>query len=80
MKLIPMFTKLDFAFLPIGDNFTMGIEEAIKAASFIECKKIVAMHFDTFGYIEINHEEAVRKFKSAGIELIILEIGQTIDI
>jgi len=80
MKLIPMLTSLDFAFLPIGDNFTMGIDEAIKAAGFIECKKIVAMHFDTFGYIKIDHEEAISRFKDAGIELIILEIGQTINI
>jgi len=80
MKLIPLFTKLDFAFLPIGDNFTMGIDEAIKAAEFIECKKIVAMHFDTFGFIKIDHDEAISKFKNAGIELKILEIGQTIDI
>lgn len=80
MKLIPMFTKLDVAFLPIGDNFTMGIDEAIKAAQFVDCKKIIGMHFDTFGYIEIDHEEAKIKFKNAGIELTIMEIGQTIDI
>ncbi|MCO6495545.1 MAG: metal-dependent hydrolase [Bacteroidetes bacterium] len=80
MKLIGESFKLDFAFLPIGDNFTMGIEDAIKAASFINCNKIIGMHFDTFGYIEINHQEAVNKFKHAGIELILPKIGETFSI
>lgn len=51
MKLIPMQTKLDLAILPIGDNFTMGIEDAIIASDFVECDKILGYHFDTFGYI-----------------------------
>ena len=53
MKLIPLQTKLDLAILPIGDNFTMGIDDAIMASDFIECDKILGYHFDTFGYIEI---------------------------
>ncbi|MBX2985473.1 MAG: metal-dependent hydrolase [Bacteroidia bacterium] len=80
MKLIGESFKLDFAFLPIGDNFTMGIDDAIKAASFVQCKKIVGMHFDTFGYIKINHQEAIDKFKQAGIELILPKIGETFNI
>ncbi len=80
MKLIPMFHTLSFAILPIGDNFTMGIDEAIKAAQFVDCKKIVAMHFDTFGYIKIDKDEARKKFANAGIDLHILEIGETKDI
>ena len=56
MKLIPMRTKLDLAILPIGSNFTMDVEDAIIASDFVECDKILGYHFDTFGYIEINHE------------------------
>jgi len=54
MKLIPMWAKLDFAVLPIGDNFTMGYEDAVIAAKFIECDKIIGIHYDTFSYIKID--------------------------
>lgn len=80
MKLIGNSEKLDFAILPIGDNFTMGIDDAIKAAEFINCNKIIGVHYDTFGYIEINKNEAIDKFKSRGKELILLEIGETIQL
>ena len=78
MKLIPMRTKLDLAILPIGSNFTMDVEDAILASDFVQCDKILGYHFDTFGYIEINHEEAKRKFFDRGKDLMLLEIGQSI--
>jgi L-ascorbate metabolism protein UlaG (beta-lactamase superfamily) len=80
MKLIPLRTKLDLAILPIGDNFTMDVEDAILASDFVECDKVLGYHFDTFGYIEINHDEAKKKFFDAGKDLMLLEIGQSIDI
>lgn len=80
MKLIPMYTKLDVAILPVGGNFTMDPEEAVLAADFIQCNKIVGIHFDTFGYIVIDHEAAKQKFADAGKELILPEIGKTIQI
>lgn len=80
MKLIPMRTKLDLAVLPIGDNFTMDVEDAIIASDFLDCDKVLGYHFDTFGFIEINHEEAIKKFFDAGKDLMLLEIGQSIDL
>jgi len=80
MKLIPMRTKLDLAILPIGSNFTMDVEDAIIASDFIECDKILGYHYDTFGYIEINKEEAIRKFFNKGKDLMLLEIGQSIEL
>ena len=80
MKLIPMRTKLDLAVLPIGDNFTMGVEDAIIASDFIECDKILGCHYDTFGYIEIDHEESKRKFYEKGKDLMLLEIGESIEL
>ena len=80
MKLIPLSTKLDLAILPIGDNFTMGVDDAILASDFIECDKIIGCHYDTFGYIEIDHEEAKRKFYEKGKDLMLLEIGQSIEL
>lgn len=80
MKLIPLKTKLDLAVLPIGDNFTMGVDDAILASDFIECNKILGYHYDTFGYIEIDHEDAYQKFNKKNKELILLEIGSFIEI
>lgn len=78
MKLIPMQCKLDLAILPIGDNFTMGIESAVIAADFIQCDRILGYHYDTFGYIEIDHQQAINKFKEAGKELNLLAIGKSL--
>ena len=80
MQLIPLRTKLDLAVFPIGNNFTMDIEDAIIASDFVECDKILGYHFDTFGYIEIDHQEAVKKFFDAGKDLMLLEIGESIEL
>lgn len=80
MKLIPRFTKLDFAVLPIGDNYTMGIDEALVACEFIECSRIVGVHYDTFGYIKIDKDAAQQKFTKVKCELLLPNIGETIEI
>lgn len=80
MKLIPLRTELDLVILPIGNNFTMDVEDAIIASDFVECDKILGYHFDTFGYIEINHEEAIRKFFDKGKDLMLLQIGESIEL
>ncbi|MDO5971518.1 metal-dependent hydrolase [Flavivirga aquimarina] len=80
MKLIPLQTKLDLAVLPIGDNFTMGIDDAILASDFVACDKVLGYHFDTFGYIEIDHEAAKRKFFEKEKDLMLLEIGDFIEL
>lgn len=80
MKLIPMYTKLDLAILPIGDNFTMDIDDAIIASDFVECDKVMGVHFDTFGFIEIDHAEAKKKFYDAGKDLMLFEIGESFEL
>jgi len=80
MKLIPMQTKLDLAILPIGDNFTMGIDDAIIASDFVDCDKVLGYHFDTFGYIEIDHEVAKRKFFDKDKDLMLLGIGESVEL
>lgn len=79
LQLLPRYAKLDFAILPIGGNFTMDVDDAIVAAEFIKCDKVIGVHFDTFGYIKIDKELAKEKFRTAGKELILPEIGQTIE-
>lgn len=80
MKLIPLQCKIDLAVLPIGDNFTMGIESAVIAADFVECENILGYHYDTFGYIEIDHSKAMEAFKNAGKELNLLAVGEAITV
>jgi L-ascorbate metabolism protein UlaG (beta-lactamase superfamily) len=81
MQLIPLTCpKLDFAILPVGDNFTMGYEDASIASNFIECDKIVGCHFDTFGFIEIDHEAAKNVFEKKGKKLILPRIGDKVNL
>ncbi|PNW25832.1 metal-dependent hydrolase [Formosa algae] len=80
MKLIPMQTKLDLAIFPIGDNFTMNVDDAIIASDFVGCDKVMGYHFDTFGYIEIDHEDAKRKFFDKDKDLMLLDIGESIEL
>ena len=80
MQLIPKKVNLDLAILPIGDNFTMGIEDAIIASDFLACDKVLGVHYDTFGYIEINHQEAIKKFFDKNKDLMLLDIGSFVEI
>jgi len=80
MKTIPLQTNLDLAVLPVGDNFTMGYKSACIAADFIQCNRILGYHFDTFGYIEIDHQKAINHFMENGKELNLLEIGKSLKI
>lgn len=81
MQLIPMTCPpLDAAILPIGSNFTMDVQEAVIAAGFIRCNNIIGCHYDTFGLIQINHEAAKEAFTTAGVNLLLPEIGETIRI
>lgn len=80
LQLIPHWGKPDFAILPIGDNFTMGYEDAIMAAEMIQCRNIVGVHYDTFGYIRIDQEKVRKAFSSAGLNLFLPAIGESIDL
>lgn len=79
MKLIGESTKLKFAALCIGDNFTMGPDDAVKAADFIRCNEILGVHYDTFPQIQIDHAAAQAKFKAAGKTLYLLRSGEMRD-
>lgn len=78
MKLIGEEFSIDFAFMPIGDNFTMGIEDAVKAAGFVKTQKIIGMHYDTFPYIKIDTEASKSVAEKGGVELILLNIGEKV--
>lgn len=79
MQLIPRTCPpLDAAILPIGSNFTMDVADAVIAAEFVQCTRVIGCHFDTFGFIKIDHELARKSFAEAGKELVLLEIGKSI--
>ena len=80
MQLIPLWAKLNFSVLPIGDNFTMDVSDAIRATDFIQSNTVVGVHYDTFGYIKIDTEKAKADFAAAGKTLLLPSIGESIDV
>jgi L-ascorbate metabolism protein UlaG (beta-lactamase superfamily) len=78
MKYIGAKYNIDVAFLPIGSNFTMDLEDALTAASYVGATQVIGMHYDTFPYIAIEHQATLNLAKENNIELTLMEIGQTI--
>ena len=77
MKLIGESTRLTFAALCIGDNFTMGIDDAIRAAQYVRCNEVLGLHYNTFPPIKINPPAAVERFNAAHQHLHLLLPGET---
>lgn len=80
MQLIPRWSKLSCAILPIGDNFTMDADDAVTAADFCGATRVVGVHYDTFGFIKIDHDAAKASFAAAGRELLLPAIGESIEL
>lgn len=79
-KLIAEMYQVDCAILPIGDNYTMGIKEAILCAQFVGTKKVIGVHYDTFPAITIDKNLASNSFKEAGVTLLLPSIGESIEL
>ncbi len=81
MKLIPMLCpSVDLAILPIGDTFTMGGQEALLAADFVQCNQVIGCHFDTFAPIVVNNkEELINLFSENGKTLHLPTMGRQIE-
>ncbi len=80
IKLIGEFHRPDFAVLCIGDNFTMGPADAALAAEWAGVKRAVGVHYDTFPPIRIDHAAAKEAFAARGIELLLPEIGGSVEV
>jgi len=80
MKLIPEEGAVDFAVLPIGDNFTMGAKDAARAAKILGVRQVVGVHYNTFPPIRIATDEAQRVFEDVGIQLLLPAIGECVEI
>jgi L-ascorbate metabolism protein UlaG (beta-lactamase superfamily) len=80
MQLIPHYAKLDFAVLPIGGNYTMDAQDAVKALEFVQCTKAIGIHYDTFPVIVIDKDVVKKTFEAAGKEVLLPGIGETIEV
>lgn len=80
MKLIGELNKIDCMLLPIGDNYTMGIDDAVKAVEFVSPGIAIPMHYNTFPVIESNPEEFKTKSESMGYKVKVMKFGEEISI
>jgi L-ascorbate metabolism protein UlaG (beta-lactamase superfamily) len=67
MKLSGEMNKIDLAFLPIGDNFTMGPEDALVAAQFLQAREVVPIHYNTIPLLAQDGDAFVRQLQEKGI-------------
>lgn len=80
MELIGRMNPIDVAFLPIGDNYVMGIDDAVMAARLLQPKLVVPMHYDTFPVIKQNPEEFAEKVAKVDIKCQILRPGDDLEL
>ncbi len=80
MKLIGEMNPIDLALLPIGDNFTMGIDDAVKAVELLNPKLVMPMHYKTFDVIDADPNLFVQKVKAKGFEAKVISFGATLTI
>ncbi|MFZ3578210.1 metal-dependent hydrolase [Virgibacillus sp. DJP39] len=78
LKMIGEMNDIDVAFVPIGDNFTMGPEDALIAADWINSKVVVPVHYNTFPVIEQNPDDFARKVKTG--EGKVMKIGEVMEL
>ena len=80
MKLIGEMTSIDYMLLPIGDNFTMGITDAVKAVELANPKLAIPMHYNTFPVILADPNEFKNKLESKDKKCRVLNFGEEIEI
>jgi L-ascorbate metabolism protein UlaG (beta-lactamase superfamily) len=81
MKLLAeLYPKIDYAILPIGGNYTMDPDDALIAAKFVNCDRVIGVHYNTFPVIQIDTESAVAKFGREHKQLLLPQIGETINL
>jgi L-ascorbate metabolism protein UlaG (beta-lactamase superfamily) len=76
MRLIGEAGGVDLALLPIGDNFTMGPDDAVQAAQFVQAKRVIPIHYNTFPPIKQDAQAFAQKLRRAtDIDCTVLEPG-----
>ncbi len=81
MALIGRLEKIDYALLPIGDNYTMGPADAVEAVALLKPRFVVPMHYNTWPLIAQDPEDFKREAeKRTGVPVIIAKPGETIEL
>lgn len=80
MKLIGELDKIDVFFAPIGDNFTMGIDDAVEAVEFVNPDLTIPMHYNTFPVISADPNEFKKKVEAIGKKCYVMEYGETLEL
>lgn len=80
MKLIGEMTSIDYMLLPIGDNFTMGITDAVKAVELANPKTAIPMHYNTFPIINADPNEFKKKVEALNKKCIVMQFGEEIEL
>ena len=78
MALIAELNPIDLALLPIGDNYTMGLEEAVKSVELLKPKAVVPMHYNTFPAIEQDPYEFKNLLPDGLVK--VMEVGEVIEL
>lgn len=77
MQLIGQRHPIDVAILPIGDNFTMGIDDAVTAVEFLRPSVAIPMHYNTFPPIVVDPHLFRRKVEESGYKAVVLDPGES---
>ncbi|MEE3452251.1 metal-dependent hydrolase [Dialister sp.] len=80
MKLFGELFDIDYAIMPIGDNYTMGPDDALLAAKFLKAKHVIPLHYNTWPVIAQNAEDFKKSAGEKGIDVMIVKPGETIEL
>lgn len=77
MKMIGEYNEIDLAALPIGDNYTMGPDDALLAAQWLRPRHVLPIHYNTFPLIEQDGDAFVNRLQALGLAGTALKPGQS---
>lgn len=80
MKLIGEFNSLDAALLPIGDNFTMGPDDAVIAATWLKAGLTIPIHYNTIPLLEQDAHAYVNRLSEFGLQGAVVESGESVEV
>ena len=80
MQLIGELNPVDVMLVNIGDNFTMGIEDAVKAVELVKPKIAIPMHYKTFEVIDVDPDQFAQMVKEKGFNAQVVRIGESYEL
>ncbi|PLX24142.1 MAG: metal-dependent hydrolase [Ignavibacteria bacterium] len=80
MQLIGERDHIDCMMAPIGDNFTMGIDDAVKAVEFVKPGLAIPIHYNTFPVIAADPQVFAKKVEAQGMQARVMEYGETLEL